>query len=95
MKENIFYSTPSNSYWLEVQVREERIVLQNFTLYVLYSFIPGLGSGKTSFIKNLILNQKISFTPSKVIYFYPASLPKPPVQWDHEFPDLPIEYDSG
>ena len=32
--------------------------------------------------------------PTKVIYFYPRSLPRPPVSWDREFPELPIEYDS-
>ena len=36
----------------------------------------------------------MSFQPKKIIYFYPSSLPKPPVQWDREFEDLVIEYES-
>ena len=36
----------------------------------------------------------MSFLPRKIIYFYPASLPRPPVEWHTEFPDIPIEYDS-
>ena len=64
------------------------------------------GSGKTTFIENLIRHNKLAKRPKKIYYFYPKELEQAPVkvrnqfyslqnsliQWDSIFPDIDVEY---
>jgi len=52
------------------------------------------GVGKTTFVKKLLLSNRISNLDqfSCVYYFYPNELDNPPVNWDKEFEDLEVSY---
>ena len=49
------------------------------------------GTGKTTFIENLIKSNKIDTEFSTIFYCYPYSLGEPPVDW-HETLDCNVQY---
>ena len=52
------------------------------------------GSGKTTFVENLIKFKKITKI-SQIIYHYPDALVHPPVDWHQKFKDIPVTYEEG
>lgn len=53
------------------------------------------GSGKTTFVEDLIKFKKIKNKVSQIIYHYPEALVTPPVDWHNKFHDIPVIYEEG
>ena len=53
------------------------------------------GSGKTTFVEDLIKYNKIKGKISQIIYHYPEALVEPPVDWHHQFKNIPVTYEEG
>lgn len=53
------------------------------------------GSGKTTFVEDLIKFKKIKNKVSQIIYHYPEALVHPPVDWHSKFHDIPVIYEEG
>ena len=53
------------------------------------------GSGKTTFVEDLIRFNKIEGGVSQIIYHYPEALADPPIQWHLIFKNIPVTYESG
>ena len=53
------------------------------------------GSGKTTFIEDLIKFNKIKGGVSQIIYHYPEALVDPPVNWHLTFKNIPVTYEEG
>ena len=50
------------------------------------------GTGKTTFIENLIQSSRIDKKFKNIYYVYPYELMEPPVDWDQKFTDINVEF---
>ena len=50
------------------------------------------GTGKTTFIENLIKSHRVDKKWKTIYYVYPYELGEPPVSWDVTFEDINVQY---
>ena len=76
------------------RVPADVISRNNFTHPFTCLITGSTGVGKTTFVKNLIMSNRISNLDkfSCVYYFYPNELDLPPVKWDRLFETLEVSY---
>ena len=71
------------------------VISENNFMHPFTCIITGsTGVGKTTFVKKLILSERISNLDhfSCIYYFYPNELEFPPVSWDRDFENLEVSF---